>query len=240
MKYPVRGARTLGYIVKQRPRYGFSQKSDSERPIQDDCRGIHRRGVMPELRLCPGDGFYPDVPGQAVLRPDGGRYPGGVGDYRCYTRIRRVKEERRRVEEQEERGRRARIERDMRMSTEAKRRKKEAEERAEEKKRELAERRVREREKRLKEYRHLEQWRAEQARIKEEELGKEEAERARERGERNKRVEQMAARVKWDKTKSMLIGWATIQIISTSRDKGRAVEEMARREADCLDIGYAL
>ncbi|KAK0458421.1 uncharacterized protein EV420DRAFT_1747957 [Desarmillaria tabescens] len=127
--------------------------------------------------------------------------------------IRRVKEEQGRMEEQEERDRRARIERDMRMSTEARRRKKEAEERVEEeKKRELAERRVREREKRLEEHRRLEQWRAEQARIKEEELKREEAERARERTERNKRVEQMAARVKRDKTESMLTGWATIQI----------------------------
>ncbi|KAK0210319.1 hypothetical protein DFS33DRAFT_1292328 [Desarmillaria ectypa] len=127
--------------------------------------------------------------------------------------IRRVKEEQRRVEEQEERERRARIERDMRMSTEARRRKKEAEERAEEeKKRELAERRVREKEKRLEEHRRLEQWRAEQARIKEEELRREEAERNRERAERNKRIEQMAARVKRDKSESMLTGWATIQI----------------------------
>ncbi|KAG7452808.1 uncharacterized protein BT62DRAFT_925352 [Guyanagaster necrorhizus] len=125
--------------------------------------------------------------------------------------IRRAKEEQRRVEEQEERERRARIERDMRMSTLARRRKKEAEERAEEeKKRELAERRVREREKRVEEHRRLEQWRTEQTRIKEEGLRREEAERIKERDERNKRVEQMAARVKRDNT--MLTGWATIQI----------------------------
>ncbi|KAK0435433.1 uncharacterized protein EV420DRAFT_1678195 [Desarmillaria tabescens] len=405
---------TLGYIVKQRPRYGFSQKSDLERPIQDDCRGIHRRGVMPELRLCPGDDFYADVPGQAVLSISGvvdkigllkrdrqmswqadraqelllpidqmaddtlevvvvlpapgpnKERPGRKGNhsidddlppptppkdnllappnYRFHpppmhsyslgvasrsrmdmperwrsvsefaiishhdhdqswpesdessvmvecppspivpvplagkcnpaettviadpaeraprrlvarrqreleeaeaareeeerrTGIRRVKEEQRRVEEQEERDRRTRIERDMRMSTEARRRKKEAEERAEEeKKRELAVRGVREREKRLEEHRRLEQWRAEQARIKEEELRREEAERAKEQAERNKRVEQMAARVKRDKTGSMLAGWATIQTISTSSDKGRAVEGMACREAGCVDV----
>ncbi|SJL04605.1 uncharacterized protein ARMOST_07973 [Armillaria ostoyae] len=127
--------------------------------------------------------------------------------------IQRMKEEQRRVEEQEERERRERIERDMRMSTLARRRKKEAEERAEEeKKRELAERRIREREKRFEEHRRLEQWRTEQARIKEEELRREEAERNMERAERNKRIEQMAARVKRDKSETMLAGWATVQI----------------------------
>ncbi|PBK80445.1 hypothetical protein ARMGADRAFT_1056186 [Armillaria gallica] len=127
--------------------------------------------------------------------------------------IQRMKEEQRRVEEQEERERRERIERDMRMSTLARRRKKEAEERAEEeKKRELAEKRIREREKRFEEHRRLEQWRTEQARIKEEELRREEAERNMERAERNKRIEQMAARVKRDKSETMLAGWATVQI----------------------------